>query len=81
MSEINIVGVSKEFPHGSRALDNVNLQIADGQFAVLVRPSGLYFFDPTRSRRSARLECAGVRSSVTLTAGVAEARSSHGGRS
>jgi multiple sugar transport system ATP-binding protein len=40
MSEINIVGVSKEFPNGSRALDNVNLQIADGQFAVLVGPSG-----------------------------------------
>jgi multiple sugar transport system ATP-binding protein len=43
MSEISIVGVSKEFPSGSRALRNVNLQIADGQFAVLVGPS------PTRS--------------------------------
>ena len=40
MSEINIVGVSKEFPNGSRALDDVNLQIEDGQFAVLVGPSG-----------------------------------------
>ena len=40
MSEISIVGVSKQFPNGSRALDDVNLQIEDGQFAVLVGPSG-----------------------------------------
>jgi multiple sugar transport system ATP-binding protein len=40
MSEIGIVGVSKQFPNGSRALDDVNLQIEDGQFAVLVGPSG-----------------------------------------
>ena len=40
MSEISIVGVSKQFPNGSRALDDVNLQIADGQFAVLVGPPG-----------------------------------------
>ena len=40
MSEISIVGVSKQFPNGSRALDDVNLRIEDGQFAVLVGPSG-----------------------------------------
>ena len=40
MSEISIVGVSKLFPNGSRALDDVNLRIEDGQFAVLVGPSG-----------------------------------------
>jgi multiple sugar transport system ATP-binding protein len=40
MSEISIVGVSKQFPNGSRALDDVNLGIEDGQFAVLVGPSG-----------------------------------------
>ena len=40
MSELSIVGVSKQFPNGSRALDDVNLQIEDGQFAVLVGPSG-----------------------------------------
>jgi multiple sugar transport system ATP-binding protein len=40
VSEISIVGVSKQFPNGSRALDDVNLQIEDGQFAVLVGPSG-----------------------------------------
>ena len=40
MSEIGIVGVSKQFPNGSRALDDVNLRIEDGQFAVLVGPSG-----------------------------------------
>ncbi len=40
MSEITIVGVSKEFPNRSRALDDVDLRIEDGQFAVLVGPSG-----------------------------------------
>ena len=40
MGEINIVGVSKQFPNGSRALDDVTLRIEDGQFAVLVGPSG-----------------------------------------
>jgi multiple sugar transport system ATP-binding protein len=40
LSEISIVGVSKQFPNGSRALDNVDLRIEDGQFAVLVGPSG-----------------------------------------
>ena len=40
MGEISIVGVSKQFPNGSRALDDVNLRIEDGQFAVLVGPSG-----------------------------------------
>jgi multiple sugar transport system ATP-binding protein len=40
VSEISIVGVSKLFPNGSRALDDVNLRIEDGQFAVLVGPSG-----------------------------------------
>ena len=40
MSEISIVGVSKQFPNGSRALDDVTLRIEDGQFAVLVGPSG-----------------------------------------
>jgi len=40
MSEISIVGVTKQFPNGSNALDDVNLRIEDGQFAVLVGPSG-----------------------------------------
>ena len=40
MSEISIVGVSKQFPNGARALEDVNLRIEDGQFAVLVGPSG-----------------------------------------
>jgi multiple sugar transport system ATP-binding protein len=40
MSGISVVGVSKQFPNGSRALDDVNLTIEDGQFAVLVGPSG-----------------------------------------
>ena len=40
MGEISIVGVSKQFPNGSRALDDVTLRIEDGQFAVLVGPSG-----------------------------------------
>ena len=40
MGEISIVGVSKQFPNGSLALDDVNLRIGDEQFAVLVGPSG-----------------------------------------
>ncbi|HEY2837725.1 MAG TPA: ABC transporter ATP-binding protein [Pirellulales bacterium] len=40
MAQVVLEGVSKEFPGGIRALDRVDLQVADGEFLVLVGPSG-----------------------------------------
>jgi multiple sugar transport system ATP-binding protein len=40
MGEIVLDGVSKEFPGGVRAVDDVNMTIEDGGFMVLVGPSG-----------------------------------------
>jgi multiple sugar transport system ATP-binding protein len=40
MGEIVLDEVSKEFPGGVRAVDDVNMTIADGEFMVLVGPSG-----------------------------------------
>ena len=40
MAEIKIDGVTKEYPGGVRAVDDVRLTIASGEFMVLVGPSG-----------------------------------------
>src|SRR5262245_59678853 len=40
MAEIGIRNVSKEFPGGVLAIDDVSLGIADGEFIALVGPSG-----------------------------------------
>ena len=40
MGAINIHSVGKIYPNGTRALENVNIEINDGEFVVLVGPSG-----------------------------------------
>ena len=40
MAEVLFEGVSKVFRDGTRAVDQLDLQIADGEFVVLVGPSG-----------------------------------------
>ena len=40
MGAININGVGKIYPNGTRALEDVNIEINDGEFVVLVGPSG-----------------------------------------
>ncbi len=40
MSEIEFVGVGKVYPDGTRAVLDLNLTIADGEFMIFVGPSG-----------------------------------------
>ncbi len=40
MAQITFDGVSKVFPDGTRAVDGLDLEIADGEFTILVGPSG-----------------------------------------
>jgi multiple sugar transport system ATP-binding protein len=40
MASIAFEGVSKVFPDGTRAVDGLDLEIADGEFTILVGPSG-----------------------------------------
>ena len=40
MGAINITNVGKIYPNGTRALEDVNIEINDGEFVVLVGPSG-----------------------------------------
>ena len=40
MGAINITSVGKVYPNGTRALEDVNIEINDGEFVVLVGPSG-----------------------------------------
>ncbi|HEX2316433.1 MAG TPA: sn-glycerol-3-phosphate ABC transporter ATP-binding protein UgpC [Thermomonospora sp.] len=40
MAEVVLAGVGKVYPDGTRAVDDLNLDIADGEFLVLVGPSG-----------------------------------------
>jgi len=40
MGAVNISNVGKVYPNGTRALEDVNIEINDGEFVVLVGPSG-----------------------------------------
>src|ERR671911_960231 len=40
MAEVTFQGVSKIYPDGTRAVNDLNLDIEDGEFMVLVGPSG-----------------------------------------
>src|SRR5512146_1109288 len=40
MAEVGFDGVSKVFPDGTRAVNAIDLTVADGEFMVLVGPSG-----------------------------------------
>ncbi|MDS1268965.1 sn-glycerol-3-phosphate ABC transporter ATP-binding protein UgpC [Lipingzhangella sp. LS1_29] len=40
MAEVELSGVSKIYPDGTRAVDSLDLTITDGEFLVLVGPSG-----------------------------------------
>ena len=41
MASVTFDGVSKVYDNGFRAVDNLDLEIRDGEFMVLVGPSGL----------------------------------------
>ena len=40
MSQVVFDGVGKVYPDGTRAVNDLNLDVADGEFMVLVGPSG-----------------------------------------
>ncbi|GIS38169.1 MAG: hypothetical protein Ct9H90mP10_05700 [Actinomycetota bacterium] len=40
MGAIDIKSAGKIYPNGTRALEDVNININDGEFVVLVGPSG-----------------------------------------
>jgi multiple sugar transport system ATP-binding protein len=40
MAAVELSNVTKDFPDGTRAVDEVDLSIADGEFMILVGPSG-----------------------------------------
>ena len=40
MSELSLKGLTKVYPNGFKAVDDLNIDIADGEFLVLVGPSG-----------------------------------------
>ena len=40
MAEITLKNISKIYPDGYHAVDSVDLDIADGEFVILVGPSG-----------------------------------------
>src|ERR1700712_183419 len=40
MGAVSLVGLGKVYPDGTRAVTDLNVEIADGEFAVFVGPSG-----------------------------------------
>ena len=40
MAEVTFVDVAKVYPDGTRAVNDLDLEIGDGEFMVLVGPSG-----------------------------------------
>ena len=54
MSELSLKGLTKVYPNGFKAVDGLNIDIADGEFLVLVGPSGCG--KSTALRRVAGLE-------------------------
>ncbi|MCH2452846.1 MAG: sn-glycerol-3-phosphate ABC transporter ATP-binding protein UgpC [Gemmatimonadetes bacterium] len=54
MSELSLEGLTKVYPNGFKAVDGLNIDIADGEFLVLVGPSGCG--KSTALRRVAGLE-------------------------
>jgi multiple sugar transport system ATP-binding protein len=40
MASIDFAGVSKRFPNGTLAVDDMNLSVSDGEFMIFVGPSG-----------------------------------------
>ncbi len=40
VSELSLKGLTKVYPNGFKAVDDLNIDIADGEFLVLVGPSG-----------------------------------------
>ncbi len=54
MADISIHGLSKVYPNGVVAVRDVHLEVADGEFLVLVGPSGLRQVDVAADDRRAR---------------------------
>ena len=44
MGAIDIKSAGKIYPNGTRALEDVNITINDGEFVVLVGPSGCLLY-------------------------------------
>ena len=62
MASIAFEDVSKVFADGTRAVDGLDLEIADGEFTILVGPSGLGQVDGAADGRGARGRDGGRRS-------------------
>ena len=56
---VTFQGVSKIYPDGTRAVNDLNLGIEDGEFLVLVGPSGLRQDDRAADGRRARGDLGG----------------------
>ena len=55
MDGIRLEETTKVYPNGVKAIDNVSLDIRDGEFMVLVGPSGVRQVDaPAHDRRASR---------------------------
>ena len=54
MADIVLDDIVKRYPDGFEAVKNLNLTIADGEFMILVGPSGLRKVDGAQHDRRAR---------------------------